>query len=332
MKQNIPFFQGIFLLLSAVLLLPGCSGSESDEQEKGGGSQPEIRFNADVWRVMEGTRATTVDAGTLTNCGFVVYAFYNTTTTCYINGEVVNYTAGVSSWVHSQTWPRDNSALDFFALMPATLPLPNYISVDSTPYDAGSNPDGYSEGSPRFVCSDLPMDVSASSDSQEIVCAFVANQSEENQGEPGVELNFKRPFARINFQLSNLHPNITINSITFKGLKSGGICTFNGSTSTWSALTPEDETVDFKVTLNQVCNNNPDSPVQLGSTYMVIPQTFGGEITVNASWIDWGETFPHNVSTTIPSLTWAAGTSYTYTFTITENDLKVNTTKFTEQW
>ena len=318
-----------FGLLTALLcLLSGCSDDDTTPSD----AAAEIRFNADVWRVMEGTRATTVNAGPLTDCSFMVYAFYNTTTTCYINGEVVNFTSGESSWVNRQNWPRDDRALDFFALMPATLPLPNYISVDSTPYDAESNPDGYSSGSPRFVCTDLPMDITSSSDSQEIVCAYVTNQSEAVQGESGVTLNFKRPFARINFQLAASHPDITINSITFKGLKSGGICTFDGSDFTWSSLTPEDETDDFKVTLNQVCNENPASPVTLGSTYLVIPQTFGGEITVNASWIDWGETFPHNVSTTIPSHTWAPGTSYTYTFTITETDLKVDTQKFTEQW
>lgn len=316
------------LLMAFVCLFSGCSADDSTPRE----AADEIRFNADVWRVMEGTRATTVGEGILMNCSFVVYAYYHNTTTCYINGEVVNFTEGESSWINRQYWPRDNSALDFFALMPATLPLPNYISVDSTPYDAVSNPDGYSSGSPRFVCTDLPMDITASSDSKEIVCAYIANQSEEYQGESGVALNFKRPFARINFQLSASHPNITINSITFKGLKSGGICTFNGTASTWSALTPTEGSVDFKVTLNQVCNSNPASPVPLGSTYLVIPQTFGGEITVNASWIDWGETFPHNVSTTISSHTWAAGTSYTYTFSITESDLKVSIEKYTEQW
>ncbi len=66
---------------------------------------------------------------------------------------------------------------------------------------------------------------------------------------------------------------------------------------------------------------------------LVIPQEFAGAIEINASWNDWGDTpVEHTVTTTIPSITWQAGYSYTYTFTITPEDLVVNLTDFTEQW
>jgi hypothetical protein len=88
--------------------------------------------------------------------------------------------------------------------------------------------------------------------------------------------------------------------------------------------------------------SNPASVVPIGdysgSTHqsvnlLVIPQEFSGEIEVNAGWNDWGDTpVEHTVTATIPSITWAAGTSYTYTFNITLEDLVVNLTDFTEQW
>ena len=64
----------------------------------------------------------------------------------------------------------------------------------------------------------------------------------------------------------------------------------------------------------------------------MVPQDFAGQIEVNASWNDWGDTpVAHTVTATIPT-TWEAGTSYTYTFNITPEDLTVNTANFTEQW
>ena len=64
----------------------------------------------------------------------------------------------------------------------------------------------------------------------------------------------------------------------------------------------------------------------------MIPQAWAGNIEVNATWIDWGEPFEHTVSTKLDAITWQPGYSYTYTFTIRETDLRVNVTKFTEQW
>ena len=63
----------------------------------------------------------------------------------------------------------------------------------------------------------------------------------------------------------------------------------------------------------------------------MIPQTWAGEIEVEAVWNVWGESKTNTVTATVPT-TWVAGRSYTYTFNITETDLVVNTSKYTEQW
>ena len=166
-------------------------------------------------------------------------------------------------------------------------------------------------------------------------------------------LNFKHPFARIRFQLAASHPDVQINVITFKNLKTGGTCMFSAAeTSSWASLTGN---ADLVMTLaskdNQgnyitapinTFNSNPASEVPIGGysggahqydDLIVIPQEWNGEIEVNASWNDWGDTpVAHTVTATIPAITWEAGKSYTYTFSISTDDLVVNITNFTEQW
>lgn len=315
------------LLMFCSLLLAGCSGdgdgrdvpvSETDKTE--------IRLAADVWNVMEGTRATTYNGGTLTSGSFTASAYVGNTTTSYINPVQVNYETGKWVWSDGKHyWPATGN-LDFFAYMPATAPT--YITA---------GPNYTTARQPQFTCT-LPMTYNASdteagqgSSLQEFVYALTTGQNKTNAA-AGVNLTFKRPFARINFQLAASHPTIRINSITFKGLKSGGTCSFDGNTSTWSSLTPDASTVNFVATINSDFATNVSSQA-IGTTYLMVPQTFAGQIEVNASWNDWGDTpVEHTVTATIPSITWQSGYSYTYTFNITLEDLVVNLTDFTEQW
>ena len=163
---------------------------------------------------------------------------------------------------------------------------------------------------------------------QEFIYAMATDQNKAGQGESGVELTFAHPFARIKLKLSSTQANIHINSITFKNLKKSGTCSFNGTTSSW---TPTGDATNFVVTLNADCTAND----VLGTDYIMIPQAWSGVIEVNASWNDWGDTpVEHTVTATLPAeqRTWAPGTSYTYTFTISPDDLTVNTMNFTEQW
>ena len=318
MKQSILFFQRISLLLSAVLLLAGCSGSDSEEQEKGGGSQPEIRFNADVWQVMERTRATTFDAGAV-NGSFQVYAYNYDQVSTYITGEIVNYSGGASSWVHPQFWPDGNGALDFFAFMPTDL-TGTCCSYDYTAYNESTNPDGYSAGTPRIACTNLPVSITAGNDAtQELVYAYTRNQTKASNG-AGVVLTFKRPFARVYLKKADGLTGVTINSVTIADIKNNGLCTFNGTTTSW---TPSGDDTNLVVT---------GSPATGDTPYLVLPQNLGSKtISVNASWSSWSSV-PAVVSTTLNLGSWEAGYSYTYTFTLKDEALIVNVEKFTEQW
>ena len=205
---------------------------------------------------------------------------------------------------------------------------------------------------------------------QEFIWGITIGQNKTNQGESGVTMKFRHPFARLRFQLAASHPDIIINSITFKNLKTGGTCTLNNTdidatyyykTSEWSDLTgssnlvmtlvSKDNDGNFVMTDangNIIVDNaakfysNPTSVIPIGGysgemhqyvDLLVIPQTFAGEIEVNAGWNDWGDSpVAHMVSKTISAITWEPGKTYTYTFTISTDDLTVDINSYTEQW
>ena len=358
------------LLMFCSLLLAGCSGdgdgrdvpvSETDKTE--------IRLAADVWNVMEGTRATTYDnaAALQTEAHFTCTAYEANSNplVAYIPTTTVDWIDGSSRWGFNSGndhyyWPATGN-LDFFAYMPAEKPSyitgPTYSIVESAPQAS-------------FTCADLPMTYNASdteagqgSSLQEFVWGLTVGQNKTDQGASGVTMKFRHPFARIKFQLAANHPDIQINSITFKGLKTGGTCTLDATgkdgnyytTSVWSSLTPDVGGSDLVMTLASkdgegkwvtapvnTFNDNPDDEtVPIGGwtesahqfvDLLVIPQTWAGEIVVNANCLYWGEkkNYP-SLTTTVPT-NWQPGYSYTYTFNISPDDLIVNVAKFTEQW
>lgn len=296
------------MMLAVVMLLPGCSNDPASEE----GDPDEIRFNADVWRVMEGTRAVTYDYpdGLQTEGSFTCAVYQANTTTAYIAPTTVTWDG--SQWEFSDGkhyWPATGS-LDFFAYMPATPP--GYVS-DLT-CTASHNV--------SFTCTDLPV-ANQAADLKEFVYAVTPGQSKAGQGASGVKLTFKHPFARIKLQWAGApydHSGITINSVKLKGVRQSGAYDDANSTAPWTLT---GTAADF--TVNSLAENGDAVP------YLVIPQAWAGAIEVNAIWTDWGEQMPHVVTAT-SATTWEPGYSYTYTFTITEKDLLVNVDKFTEQW
>ena len=327
-------------------MISACSNTDTTDDLSDGSLQDEIRLKADVWHMVEGTRATTYDGGTQTSGSFTTTVYYGNSTDAYISPVTVNWVS--TQWVWSDgthRWPATGN-LDFFAYMPATKP--SYISAPA--YSVSGTPQA------SFTCTDIPMTYSSASPTegqgsnlQEFVWAITKGQNRNNQGETGVTMKFRRPFACIKFQLSASHPDITINSITFKSLKTGGTCTLNATniadtyyytTSVWSDLSGSSDLTMTLTSNAATFNNNPNTTQPIGGysgsahtsiPFLVIPQTWAGTIEVNATWSVWGVPTTQTVSTTIPT-TWQPGYSYTYTFTINEAELIVNTTRFTEQW
>ncbi len=365
---------GIVLLLAAGLLA-GCAGSGDEPTTVSENTPKEIRLTPNVWRVMDGTRATTFDNATAlqAEASFTCSAYEAGTTTGYFTGANVAWNDRISddwAFTTAKYWPAPVSNavpsvypfdLDFFAYMPETLPA--YITSGPT-YSAPGSP-GVPQAS--FVCT-LPMAYHAASPTagqgsslKEFIWSITVGQNKDNQGGSGVAMRFCHPFARIRFQLSASHPDIQINSITFKKLKTGGTCTLNATgiaddyyytNSAWSSLTPAEGSSNLVMTLASkdgegewvaadvnTFNSNPASVVPIGGwsesahqyvNLLVVPQVFAGQIEVNATWVD--RSITQTVTATISSITWQAGKSYTYTFTISPHDLIVNTEKYTEQW
>ena len=310
----------------AALFMAACSKDDASTPQPPSPDNSEIQLKADVWRVMEGTRATTFDsqADVQDEVTFTCTAYNEGTLTEYISSSTVTWN-GSTAWEFptKHYWPATGS-LDFFAYMPATRPA--YIAANPT-YTAAHNV--------TFTCSGLPMtNAGQGSGLKEFMYGIALGKNKDNASS-GVPLTFQHPFARIKLQLAASHPDVTINSITFRNIKNNGSFTYNhsASTSTWS---PSGDATNFVFSLTgdaAVFNNNPATATQIGEYYIMIPQEWAGVIEVNADCLFWGDKVNYpSLTTTVPT-TWQPGYSYTYTFNISPDDLKVNVVDtFTEQW
>ena len=309
------------IVLLATMLLAACgSGSDSFDDEPqnvaDNASLQEIRLNANVWRMMEGTRATTYDnqAALRTVAYFTCYAYTAGTPTPYINGSGVTYAASEWSFIDGKHyWPASGN-LDFFAYISSEVPT--YIT------DMEDHPGqvSYYVRDPQFKCV-MPMTNSGQNIINEFIYAIATEQNKADQGATGVNLTFQHPFTKIILKLSSTQADIEINKITLKTIKDHGTYSDDRGWSTTGDAT------NFVAEYSGTKSANAD----LG-TFLMIPQAWTGNIEVEATWIDWGISMKHTLTTKVDAVDWAPGTSYTYTFTITETDLIVSSSKYTEQW
>ncbi len=319
-------------MLLAAGLLAACTADDggSDVPDGGRGAngtqQTEITLHADVHRMVEGTRATTIDNATgLQAQDIRIDAYFHGTETAYLDGVKLHYdTDAWKFWAASAEthyyWPIEGSvysgstvsSLDFVGYCPFDLSN-TCIALDT-----------YNGTGLSLTCTGLPVVNTTPGEGQttqanlkEFLWAYTTNKTKDDNP---VTMSFAHPFARIKFHVSG--SDVTVNSVTISDVKNNGTCTFDGSAITW---TPSGDPANLVITGTPATGDTP---------YIVIPQTFASDLTftVNASWNDWGDTpVEHTLSTTV-SVSWQAGYSYTYTFNISPDDLTVNVTNFTEQW
>lgn len=299
------------------LLITACSkdGADGNDVSNPNEAKKEIGFKADVWKMTEATRATTYDNSALVSSGFICTAYNAETAVVNTDAEISNTTVtwNGSRWVFdggSRYWPTSGD-LDFFAYAPVAIPT--YIT--NITYETAR--------SPQFTCVNLP--TSDQSSTTEFVYALTIDQNRTNAAS-GVSLQFQHPFALVTLQLAANHPDVKIHSITFQTVQNNGTYGSGG----WSAT---GATTNLVWTLGSDYENNTTAQ-QIGESYIVVPQDWtGGVIVVDAECLFWGEKKRYsNLTTTVPTM-WAAGRSYTYTFNISPDDLKVETKNtFTEQW
>lgn len=332
MSQYIIF---VGLLTAAMLLLSACSRDDENTPSGSPEKQPEIRVDADIWQMMDATRAagaTTYDTDVLHTEGFTCTVYKQNTTTKYtdedshqIDGTAVNWNG--SGWAfgdgNTHKWDPNDVPLDFFAYSPQDVfnePRPahtNYITALT--YAVSGSP---ASPAPSFTCT-LP---NPQVDLKEFVWALTPGQTKAANGNTGVTMTFRHPFARIRFRLANSIKG-TVTSVTIKGaaehpFKNNGTCTLSadGASLSWSGL-----------------SSAPADPVVGGAIdtyYLAIPQTIGGgqhSVDVTVRWSQLSDvTKTYNATASISE--WQAGKSYTYTLTLNEYALKVDVDKYTEQW
>lgn len=319
------------MLLLAAGLLAGCAVDTPEVKTH----QTEIAVKTGVQKIRQGAprRAATYDdvAALQKEAHFTCVAYEVNTLTEYIPTTTVDWDADESRWEFNggsahYYWPLPATnggewpSLDFFGYMPKAGSLPSYIS--GIAYTAAHNV--------TFTCTGLPMTGAGQESLKEFVYGVALGQNYGNAA-AGVPLQFQHPFARIKLQLASSHPDIDINSITLKDIYNNGNYARN-STPQW---TTTGDATDFVLTLAggaAVFDDNPVSPKQIGEYYIMIPQVWAGEIVVNADCLFWGDkkNYP-DLTTTVPT-TWEPGYSYTYTFNISPEDLRVDIEKYTEQW
>lgn len=325
----------------AAMLLAGCSKDDGNSAQQAGGEAQEICVKTNVNKILEGTRANTYESVTdlQTEAHFTCTAYEAGTLTAYIPTTTVDWNGEASQWQFNNGsshyyWPLPASnggtwpSLDFFGYMPATRP--SYIAAEpAITYTADHNVTFTCTGLPMTYSSDAPTEGQGSS-LKEFMFGMALDQNYGNAA-AGVPLQFQHPFARIKLQLAASHPDITINSITFKSIMYNGVYD-HSETPKWNTT---GVATDFVLSLSDaaaIFDNNPASPTQIGTYFIMIPQDWTGVIEVNADCLFWGEKKNYSSLTTTVPTDWQPGYSYTYTFNISPDDLIVNIAKFTEQW
>ena len=165
----------------------------------------------------------------------------------------------------------------------------------------------------------MPMTEAGQDGLKEFIWALSTGKNKSNSS-AGAEMTFRHPFAKITFRVGNpASDGITINTVTLSALKTGGTCSFDGTTSTWSSQTGSENLV-----------GTADTP------YIIIPYNYtsGLTITANATWSNIGNATADTkaVAVAASKCNFQPGYSYIYTLTLDGTALKVDVDKYTEQW
>lgn len=322
----------------AAMLLAACGGSD----DGGEGSQQnliptEICVRTSLATMQ--TRAATVDnIASLQTKDLMIDAYYHDTETKYLDGKTLHYdnVSEPNTWKfwaadaqEHYYWPFEGSTvtiagepttastLDFVGFCPYTKP--SYIGAPT--YD-------HSTGAVSFTC-DMSsyMTLAQQANMEEFLVSVLTNQTLATQTAAGgaLPMVFKHPLALIKFTITEASgTHVQINSISISDLKTSGTCTYNGTTMNWS-----EQTGSATMTIEQVLKNGGTTE---STPFLVIPYNYGSKyLTVNATWDDWSGVTISDYGTNV-DFNWEPGYIYTYNLTLDKYGLKVDISKFTEQW
>ena len=336
------------LWLLVALLAIACSndGGDGDAATKPNEEAKEIRIQTNVTKMQ--TRATTID--NITDYDLKIDAYYHGTETKYLNGTKLHYdkTSEPNAWKFwigsdpgAEThyyWPITGSTVTIADVptVASTLDFVGFCPFDKPSY-IGDPTYNHSTGV-SFTCNmsnymTLARQTGAEDPTiptmQEFLVSVLPEQTLATQTEaPGgaLPMVFKHPFALIKFTITAASgTHVQINSISIADLYTNATCTYNGTTMTWGTYTGS-----AAITIGQTLKNGGTTE---STPFVVIPNDYGTKyLTVNATWNDWSNTVTISDYGTNVDFNWEPGRIYTYNLTLDKYGLKVDTSKFTEQW
>lgn len=222
----------------------------------------------------------------------------------YIPSQLLHSPSDVNAFWHtaeSYFWP-ENGSLDFWAWAPADL---------DADFDEGRSSLSFDFRLP----SPDPLAKQDAVAQQDVVMTHISADRTAYGG--GVPLNFSHPLASIVFRGGTMRDGI-IRSISLRNVAGSGSCVFDGSGFVWSAGTDLlcfTQTFDAPVSASQT-----GQPITLAGapdgehTFMMIPQVLGAEAALDVVFDDGTETKTYSHS--IAGSEWRAGTSHTYTISL----------------
>jgi len=325
-----------------LLALTGCS---KDEAGNDSDAPVPVRFEAGSPEVFK-SRSLIESESALREVGFGVFAYYtgasgwgtvgSSTTPNFMYNQQVTWSSDHWTYTPVKYWPNDNypadnsgatgsqthSYVSFFAYAP-------YFDPSSRPAsgvtDIGAN---NVSGAPTVTYTwaadaDLLYDYKKD--------CYKTMTSPGTYGSVGgsVPFIFKHALAKVEFKArrdNGTLGTITINSlsITSNGATSG---TFNLSEATWSSI-PDAASPLTSLAESKTVPIDYNETVSLGSSLMIPRKvTFTHDFHYTIQSID--NDLP---ATAISPITLEVGHKYTITFVISHYSVKVETTKYTEQW
>lgn len=193
----------LFLALSAMALVTGCSNDETIEVNQGNG----IDFSVTAGKL---TRAADIKA-TSTIDQFKVWAFTGDVTTPYMNGVLVNKgTDGKWTYDNTKFWPETN--VDFYAVSPQT-PQSGTVSVSSSTQQI--------------------TDYVVTNGKEDLLYSMNKGEKKDDHKSTPVSINFRHALSQIVFKVKETSTS-TID-VKIKSIKVEGIA--NQSTLTWATNT-----------------------------------------------------------------------------------------------
>lgn len=323
-------------MLTAGMLLAGCSKDSGDSAQQAKQEPQEIRVQTNVTNVLKGNRAATIDNNTdLQGQNLKIDAYYHDTETKYLEDTKLHYDTDAWKFWNTSTssqehyyWPFEGSTVAGGSTVASTLDFVGYCPYEKPAY-IGDPTYNHSTGVSFTANMSSYMTLAQQASMEEFLVSVLNAQTLATQTAAAggaLPMVFKHPFALIKFTITAASgTHVQINSISIAGLYTNATCTYNGTAMTWTG-----QSGSAAITIAEVLKNGGTT---VGTPFVVIPNDYGTKyLTVNATWDDWSNTVTISNYGTDVDFNWEPGHIYTYNLTLDKYGLKVDAEKFTEQW